>query len=433
MIQVETIEKFLPFHAVCSQGHLEILKLLVNFDLTPLRPSLIDTYSKYYVNKLENAYSVSNDKKYSSLFDLNSLDVNDQSGLYHAVLTNQYEICNYLLNIKVKNLSQIQLERHQQKRKKFEHSLYKLQNPNNSYLNIPSSVVTSKSTNDSFLDQLKSVFLDSKSYDPYVINYSTNADQILTLDSDTISPSDDEEDLTEQEEEENEDDDVLNDPNEYFNPININQYSKFGLTCLHEAIKNKNLKLVELLIQHGANSNLPILDTNQNQVSNSIQEALKIQDERLFYVILKNFQYNEHDFKQALCLCFKLDSYGFRMLPYLLKFKILNDSEYKINLNKKLNDLGLILNWSGLDLNRVYESWLLNSCLNYKISIITNLSSINVKKFHLQSITRLDLSNNYLEKVPLCLFQIESLKYLKLSFNQLRNLPTEKMNSTICP
>ena len=32
LIQVPTIENFLPFHVVCSQGHVEILKLLLGYD-----------------------------------------------------------------------------------------------------------------------------------------------------------------------------------------------------------------------------------------------------------------------------------------------------------------------------------------------------------------------------------------------------------------
>ena len=63
----------------------------------------------------------------------------------------------------------------------------------------------------------------------------------------------------------------------YFNPIKINHYSKYGLICLHESIRSKNIKLLDLLIRHGADSDLPVLDSNLFPVSTSLKEALKIQ------------------------------------------------------------------------------------------------------------------------------------------------------------
>ena len=46
------------------------------------------------------------------------------------------------------------------------------------------------------------------------------------------------------------------------------------------------------------------------------------------------------------------------------------------------------------------------------------------KRLHLCVITRIDLSNNQLAQIPFTVFQIESLKFLKLSSNRLTQLPT---------
>ncbi|CAF1046989.1 unnamed protein product [Brachionus calyciflorus] len=82
----------------------------------------------------------------------------------------------------------------------------------------------SKSSNNSFLDQLKSVFLNTKSYDPYyTVIYSvedSKSENENKSDNDTDSESD-----------------IENENKIYFNSINIKQYSKYGLTCLHESIR----------------------------------------------------------------------------------------------------------------------------------------------------------------------------------------------------
>lgn len=102
----------------------------------------------------------------TGVFESDQPGANDQSGLYHAVLANQYNICDYLLNLKIKQLSDYRIRHFETKRKKVQEIFI--------HESIQASISSSKSSNDSFLDQLKSVFLDSKSYDPYyTINYST--------------------------------------------------------------------------------------------------------------------------------------------------------------------------------------------------------------------------------------------------------------------
>lgn len=94
-----TIEKFLPFHAACSQGHLDVLKLLV----------------EYRSSSLNRVYFDSRGNRYLSTFDLNATDVNDQSGLFAAVLANRFEIVQYLLDVKLKLLSDSDCEKMESK------------------------------------------------------------------------------------------------------------------------------------------------------------------------------------------------------------------------------------------------------------------------------------------------------------------------------
>jgi len=175
-----------------------------------------------------------------------------------------------------------------------------------------------------------------------------------------------------------------------------------------------------------------------------------------------------------------LSLFGKKMISYMMQLKIANDSEFKINIRNKIAtkhlnnllglgasntvnvshllganfDCGLILNWNGLEpkLVKVYESWLHNSTKYFKFSNRNlNLSAVaastttttaassklddehsqaptqanlSLKKLHFHVITRVDFSNNNLEQLPFALFQIESLKYMKLSFNKIAKLPT---------
>jgi hypothetical protein len=77
---------------------------------------------------------------------------------------------------------------------------------------------------------------------------------------------------------------------EYLNPFNIDQYNKFGFTCLHEAIRQRNRPLTDLLLEFNADLNLPILDPNdKTPTSNCFIELAKTQNEELFLFIFHKY------------------------------------------------------------------------------------------------------------------------------------------------
>lgn len=490
MIQVNTIERFLPFHAVCSQGHIEILKLLVTFKPQTRPGEKAILYDKIY-------QSASGDK-YLNSFDLNAVDVNEQSGLFAAVQANRYQVCEYLLGLRFKKLSEKDVLRHEELVKKHNSQI---PTENSSFFNL-SSILSSAtqpqnqqqqpSTSFSFFSHLKSALLDNTqvakpSIDSYAVNYSKTGVNSTFHDNHHHDTLFDHEAIIEEEESDSD--------QQFFNPINLNKYSKFGTTCLHEAIKNRNLPLVQLLLAKGANVNSPIYETQVQPmtgviadavastantvaapkiISNSLCEALKNQDEPMFVYLVDLVQFDQDKYNQTFRICMDLlagsttvvaKSFYKKVVAYLIKFKIINDSEFKVNLKNKLSaklisfldsteeeksqstiDSGTILNWFDLDtkLDKLYESWLLNSVKYYKFKLRMNMEAasgredsglspredsnliINAKKLHLHAITRIDLSNNRLEQLPFALFQIESLRYMKLSGNQLQKLPTGK-------
>jgi GTPase SAR1 family protein/Leucine-rich repeat (LRR) protein len=314
----------------------------------------------------------------------------------------------------------------------------------------------------------------------------------------------------------------------FFNPINVNSYSKFGRTCLHEAIRNGHIKLVQLLIQHGADVNLPIYEATSKRdpetersstqkviISNCLCEALEKCSEKMVRLLVDHIQFNDQMFDLAYKKCQELGYYKpdessqtttksnqqlteeerkskeaadlmnaaeasiffhKNMLAYLMQLKLLNDTENKVNIinrqkvnliptsksmvtglaistqsqtsqqQQQQNTDGLILNWNDMEpkLSQIYESWLLMSSKHFKFKkkedtnnddnndssplhkSAKKLPTSIMRKLHQQVITRIDLSNNWLTDLPLALFQLESLKILRLSKNFIRKLPIEK-------
>lgn len=170
-------------------------------------------------------------------------------------------------------------------------------------------------------------------------------------------------------------------------------------------------------------------------------------------MLIRTFKYNEFDFKMTLRFLYeqsKDSKLVKKYLPCLLKYKIVEDSEYKINARNRISSkllntygfvnghdsAGLVMSWASLEpkMDKLYESFLSDSIKFYKsINSIGQLASSSIhieelscKKLHLFVVTRLDLSNNCLEAVPFCLFQMESLRSLKLSNNSIKKLPLSK-------
>lgn len=166
----------------------------------------------------------------------------------------------------------------------------------------------------------------------------------------------------------------------------------------------------------------------------------------MFQLVSSKIKYNESDLKMSLKFLAEQNDPELtkKYLPRLLAFRIMEDGEHKLTtvrskISSKLlgghgfssghDSHGLVLMWNSLEpkLVHLYESYLLESIRYYKRADLTrSCDELSFKKLHIYVVTRLDLSNNMLDSIPFCLFQMEALKSLKLSNNFIRKLPLGK-------
>jgi ankyrin repeat protein len=89
-VQQQTVEKWLPVHACCINGHVAVLELLLKF---PYPPRVMCTLKD---KTAEWAYDMP--------FDLNARDVTGQSVLYLACYVGNQKLVDCLLKFRVKSL-----------------------------------------------------------------------------------------------------------------------------------------------------------------------------------------------------------------------------------------------------------------------------------------------------------------------------------------
>lgn len=85
-------------------------------------------------------------------------------------------------------------------------------------------------------------------------------------------------------------------------------------------------------------------------------------------------------------------------------------------------NVATMINWHNqkCNLNHIKKQWLIDCALHLNPKLKQNPRSHDLSLF---AITRLDVSNNSLTSVPLVVFQLNSLRYLNLSQNNIEKLP----------
>ncbi|XP_067128785.1 leucine-rich repeat serine/threonine-protein kinase 1 [Centruroides vittatus] len=377
LVRVPTVEKWLPIHAAAINGHVHVLDLLLNFSY----PSSI---MQSYIDKTGNW-------EYYFPFDINAKDVTGQTVLYVGCYVGNQRLVDTLLKFKIK------AQRRNHSKENFDEKNEQKEN-----LEI--------SSRKSLSDGLHNVMVKLKLKSNSNLQESRTESEIRPIDLDAYCNNNTE-------------------------------------TCLHVAVRNKHYNIVSMLLQYGANPNLCVKQpddystkTQEDYIfpgSSPLMEACKNHDGTMVDSLIR-YGARDDDCKALKIACSYNDEH---IVSRLLSLKAYQDPEFKINkkaleispstqLSGFMNSVTyssmfpttpVMINWHGQKcLNHIQEQWLINACVTHNIKL--KLTPRN-QTTALIAITRLDISNNQLTELPLCIFQMPSLKILNAAQNKIFKLP----------
>lgn len=232
-------------------------------------------------------------------------------------------------------------------------------------------------------------------------------------------------------------------------PLNIDIYCNNNTeTALHAAVKASHTEVVALLLQFGANPNLPIklMDQIDSDINNStvLTIACHNRDIKIADLLLK-YGAVDNECKALIIAAQNCDEI---LTAKLLSIKAHPDPEYKINKKamtegtqtshfSALSSFGNVtypslfpstptmINWHDQQchLSQIRGQWLIDAVLhvNKKLSAKNN-------DLTLYAITRIDISHNSITTVPSMIFYLQSLRYLNMAQNKIDTLTAETNN-----
>lgn len=403
LVQVPTVEKWLPIHACCINGHVAVMDMLLKFDYPP---ELMVTYRHY-----------TGDIEYEMPFDINLKDVSGQNALYIACQMGNQRLVDTLLKHKVE--------------------ARKFGEGNRQPIAPPSSKSVSQSESE---QNLSSSGEAEKASSPTKKRLSEGIQGILQK----LSLVTNQNLIVGKTKQEN-----------LICPIDINAYCEDYQTALHVAVKQRSHVIASSLLNAKADANLSILPAPSSSVSSpfdhqarskrrmesstALVEACLQRDLGMIELLLK-YGARDDDCKAMAYVC-KDDI----IVGKILALKAHQDSEHKIHttyinesilkrmkkpllVSSILPSNAVTVNWHNQKLDRISEPWLISAAL--KINPRLRLNPRN-QALSLQAITRLDLSSNSLEKVPEVVWTFCSLKYLNLSQNRIEKLDFPQIISAV--
>uniref|UniRef100_A0A8R1XUT2 non-specific serine/threonine protein kinase n=1 Tax=Onchocerca volvulus TaxID=6282 RepID=A0A8R1XUT2_ONCVO len=230
-------------------------------------------------------------------------------------------------------------------------------------------------------------------------------------------------------------------------PFEVDVYCSGGKTPLMVAAANGDLALVKLLLDHGADVNLPcgLTDADISSVdgarcigSGALNEACRIGCVPLVQLL---FQRGAVDHENvALATAFKYNQDSLARL-FLLRLAFV-DPEYRVS--KKNIDLGqmsvsrsqlssavypttsCMLNWHNASLETISNDWLVAACLQVNQRLRTS-------RMALAALTRIDLSKNKMKILSGQLLQLPSLRSLNAANNEITEIeiPSDGFHSPL--
>ncbi|VDN19130.1 unnamed protein product [Gongylonema pulchrum] len=219
-------------------------------------------------------------------------------------------------------------------------------------------------------------------------------------------------------------------------PFQVDVYCSGGKTPLMVAAANGNIPLVKLLLEHGADVNLPCgltdadissLDGARCVGSGALNEACRIGCVPLVQLLLQRGAVDHENV--ALATAFKYNQEALVRI-FLLRLTFV-DPDYRIN--KKGMDFGqmsinrhllpstvyptspCMLNWHNASLASISNDWLIAACLQVNQRLRTS-------RMALAALTRIDLSKNKMKVLSGQLLQLSSLRSLNAANNEIMEI-----------
>ncbi|XP_076065875.1 leucine-rich repeat serine/threonine-protein kinase 1-like isoform X3 [Oratosquilla oratoria] len=406
LASVCTVERWLPLHACIINGHVAVLELLLKF---PYPEEVLHKY-KDKTQRWE----------YDMAFDLNMRDVTGQSALYLACYVGNQKIVDLLLKYRVQ-ATKVKTREEIEKDIKLREEL---------------SCEGKNNDNEKSSEDNNEGLADEKTDD--VVNLTkhriSGSIQALMSKLNLVKP--------EHMQREN-----------MISPMDIDMYCNSSTeTSLHVAVKNKHHSIVAMLLAAGANPNLRVYLPDDEMArlaedeyiftgSTALVEACRNRDLWMLDLLLQSHA-RDDECKALFIAAHARDEI---IVSKLLALKAHPDPEFKINKraldikpNQQFSSLSIpssggmysslcpstpvTINWHGQRcLSYLKDQWLVDAAINLNPKLKLNPRNQVVA---LYAITRLDISNNALIQLPETIFQLPSLKSLNAAQNKIEQLPS---------
>ncbi|CDW57505.1 leucine rich repeat serine:threonine protein [Trichuris trichiura] len=238
-----------------------------------------------------------------------------------------------------------------------------------------------------------------------------------------------------------------------FHPVRSNLRDAKGFTALHMAVMRRRSDLIRLLLDHGADINLPLTKAVSSMfqfpfedcsgTSGALLLACHLNDVQLVEALLKREAVDPDNKALSLSFSNKFSDIVTKLLSHL----VFVDPEYSVN-KRAMNlesiflmgggrsvvpsalypSTSVIVNWHNAYMPAVQESWLVEAA-RY-LNPCWKLSSMFVSHVITSAITRIDLSMNKLTYLPSSLFRLSSLRILNASSNCITSIMVEDTRRT---
>ncbi|KAK9885098.1 hypothetical protein WA026_009320 [Henosepilachna vigintioctopunctata] len=388
LVQQHTVERWLPIHTCCINGHASVLTTLFNFP---------------YPSNILRKYRDATEKwEYWMPFDVNERDASGQNILYLSCLLGNKVLLDVILTFKVKatriqesevvspSTDEVTSPRSPTKRR-ISDGIQSIM----SKLNLNRSRSFEKEVNSNL-----NAFICPLKVDMYCNNNTETALHAAVKGKhyDIVAC------LLKMQADPNAKIKAYHDINESFTCSMLEaDFNSGQMTALEEACRNRDVATVELLLKYGA----------RDDECKALTIAFGNKDETLVAKLLSIKAYPDPEYK--------INKKAMTESINTTQFKIFSNIT-QLTYSTMFPNVATMINWHNqkCNLDHFKKQWLIDCALHLNPKLKQNPRSYDIS---LYAITRLDISSNSLTFVPLIVFQLSSLKYLNLSQNKIEKFP----------